>query len=100
MREYQTTGIIRINSGYIGLDRRQADARRSRVTPTQTDGVYQVLDQIEFKAGEKIRLDNPDKVLLDRMQDLTPPDPADEAAPAKKAAPKPAAKPRKGTRKK
>jgi hypothetical protein len=62
--------------------------------------VYQVLDQIEFKAGEKIRLDNPDKVLLARMQDLTPPAPADEASPAKPAAKKPAAKPRKGTRKK
>lgn len=74
MREYQTTGIIRVNSGYIGLDKRQADARRSRVKPTKTDGVYEVLGQIEFKAGEKIRMERPDKVLLSRMQDLTPPE--------------------------
>lgn len=85
MREYQTTGVIRINSGYIGLDKRQAGARRSRVKPTKDDGVYEVLKPIEFKAGEKIRMDAPDKVILDRMQDLTPPDPE---APAKKPAPK------------
>jgi hypothetical protein len=72
MREYQTTGIIRVNSGYIGLDKRQADARRSRVEPTKTAGVYEILGQIEFKAGEKIRMEKPDKVLLERMQDLTP----------------------------
>lgn len=85
MREYQTTGIIRVNSGYIGLDKRQADARRSRVKPTKTDGVYEILGQIEFKAGEKIRMEKPDKVLLNRMQDLTQPEKPVEKPEVKKA---------------
>jgi hypothetical protein len=87
MREYQTTGIIRVNSGYIGLDKRQADARRSRVKPTKQNGVYEVLKPIEFKAGEKIRMDQPDKVNLAKMQDLTPPEkPEVKKMPVKKKA--------------
>jgi hypothetical protein len=89
MREYQTTGIIRVNCGYIGLDKHQAGARRSRVRQIR-DGVYEVLQPIEFKAGEKIRLDNPDKITLARMDclDKPIPEPAKTPAPAKKPAAK------------
>jgi len=89
MREYQTTGIIRVNCGYIGLDKHQAGARRSRVKKV-SDGIYEVLQPIEFKAGEKIKLENPDKITLARMYCLDKP--AAEPAKTPASAKKPAAK--------
>lgn len=67
MLEYQTTGIINVNGGYIGLDEKQAGARRGRVKPTKDAGVYEVVRPVQFKAGEKIRLANPDKTTLSRL---------------------------------
>jgi len=96
MREYQTTGTIRVNGGYIGLDQRQAGARRNRVRRV-AEGVYEVLTPIELKAGETIRMENPDKTALNHMVCLEPPEktPDPKPAPAPK---KPAA--RKSTTKK
>lgn len=67
MLEYETTGIIRVNSGYIGLTRKQADARRPWIKPTPESGVYEVMGTLSFKAGETIGLENPDKSLRDRL---------------------------------
>ena len=69
MREYQATGTVRVNCGYIGLDRRQADARAGSITPVPgKKGLYEVVRPIEFKAGEKIRLEKPDKASLGKME--------------------------------
>ena len=68
MREYQTTGTVRVNSGYIGLDKRQADARAGNINSVSgKKGLYEVVRPIEFKAGEKIRLEKPDKATLAKM---------------------------------
>jgi len=89
MREYQTTGTIRVNGGYIGLDQRQAGARRNRVRRV-ADGVYEVLTPIELKAGETIRLADPDKVTLMHLDCLDKPVPEPKPAPAQAIEPAPA----------
>jgi hypothetical protein len=72
MLEYNTTGIVRINGGVIGLSEQQADARRACVRPVKEKaGLYDVIHPIEFKVGETIRLDNPDKAMMQRLS-LTP----------------------------
>ena len=64
MLEYITTGIVRINGGTIGLSRQQAGVRRNQVRPVKGEaGVYDILAPIELKAGETIRLADPDKGL-------------------------------------
>ena len=76
MREYETTGTIRVNCGYIGLDKRQAKARTTRVKAVKDrQGIYDVTGPVEFKAGEKILLENPDKATLSRLLCLEKPEP-------------------------
>lgn len=66
MLEYETTGIISVNSGYVGLDKKQAASRKPFVRPV-SDGVYEVLRPLMFKRGEKILLADPDKYARDRL---------------------------------
>ncbi len=40
----------------VGLDRAQYKDRAHNLRPTETDGVYEALQPIEFKRGEEIRL--------------------------------------------
>lgn len=87
MLEYKTTGIIRVNGGYIGLDEKQAGDRRSRIKATKDKGLYEVVRPIMFKAGERVRLANPDKVTLENLDCLekpVEPEPAKKQAPVKK----------------
>lgn len=80
MLEYNTTGIIRIHGGIIGLSKKQADARRACVRPvTGKKDLYEILTPIELKAGEIIRLAGPDKVLR-RSLVLTPAEQARQEA--------------------
>ena len=73
MQEYETTGTIRVNCGYIGLDKRQAKARTTRVKAVKDrQGIYDVTGPVEFKAGEKILLENPDKALLKSLAPVQP----------------------------
>jgi hypothetical protein len=67
MLEYKTTGIVKINCGYVGLDKKQADARRHYIRPAD-DGTYEVMQPVMFKAGEKVRLNNPDKHTLEKLE--------------------------------
>jgi hypothetical protein len=83
MLEYNTTGTVRINGGVIGLSKKQADARRACVRPVKEKaGLYNVIRPIEFKVGETVRLDNPDKALMQRLA-LTPAEQAKQAEQAK-----------------
>lgn len=84
MQEYTTTGVVRINRGYIGLNEKQADARSYRLLPTKKEGVYEVRRQLTFKAGEKILLDNPDKAVLKNLKLVAKP--KSKAAEKKEAA--------------
>jgi len=67
MLEYKTTGIIRVNGGYVGLNQKQADTRHRKVKATKNAGVYEVVAPIVFKAGETLKMDNPDKVALNHL---------------------------------
>ncbi len=84
MREYQTTGIVRVNCGYIGLDIKQANARKTMIKDVEP-GIYEVVRHIEFKAGERLRLVDPDKITLSQLICL---DKDDIPEPVKKTAPK------------
>ena len=73
MQEYKTTGIVRVNCGYIGLDKKQADVRRSMVKPVKgKSGIYEILAPIELKNGEVVRMEKPDKVLLKNLAPAQP----------------------------
>jgi hypothetical protein len=69
MREYYTTGIIKVNGGYIGLDKRQAAARAHRLRAVKNmSGRFEVLQSVTLKAGETVWLENPGKVLLKNLE--------------------------------
>ena len=78
MLEYKTTGIIRVNGGYVGLNQKQADTRHRKVKATKNAGVYEVVAPIVFKAGETLKMDNPDKVALNHLVCLENPQPEKE----------------------
>lgn len=78
MREYITTNIVDIYCGRIGLDENQAGCRGPSLNKID-NGVYEVLAPVQFKAGEKIKLDNPDKILAGKLDDLSPKKPVKES---------------------
>lgn len=67
MLKYKTTDIIELFSGKVGLSKKQA-ARRSRQIKKAGEGVYEILTPVQFKAGEVVALDNPDKVTLSKLE--------------------------------
>ena len=71
MKKYKTNGIVTLFSGRVGLSREQLPGRAMRLRDIG-DGTCEVLDRIEFKAGEIIGLENPDKELLKLLIDLNP----------------------------
>ena len=71
MRQYITTNIVDICCGRVGLDESQA-ARRANSVRQIDPGIYEILTPVQLKAGEKIRLDRPDKVIAGKLEDITP----------------------------
>ncbi len=72
MLKYITTAMVELFSGLIGLSDKQAACRPGKVKQVKDKkGVYEILGKIQFKAGETIGLDDPDKVILARV-DPTP----------------------------
>jgi predicted DNA-binding antitoxin AbrB/MazE fold protein len=67
MLEYRTTNIIDIYCGRIGLEDKQAECRCNSLKKI-SNGVYEVLKPVQFKAGEKILLDKPDKITLSKLE--------------------------------
>jgi hypothetical protein len=67
VREYKTTSTVEIFSGLIGLSNVQADKRIKKLKKKKT-GVYEILLPVQFKAGERIKLDKPEKVLLSKLE--------------------------------
>jgi len=71
LKQYQTTSIISLYSGRVGMSEAQA-LRRTGVVKIVGKGVYEILSPLRFKAGEVISLDKPDKVTLSKMVCLDP----------------------------
>jgi len=60
MKRYKTIDTVRLFSGLIGLDARQAKSRLQvgQITPAGV-GVYEIMKPVQFKAGEIILLSDP-----------------------------------------
>ena len=67
MLEYRTTNIVDIYCGCVGLADKQAECRCNSLKKI-SNGVYEILKPIQFKAGEKIMLDKPDKIILSKLE--------------------------------
>jgi len=78
MRKYETTAVVDLFGGLIGLSEEQA-ARRARNLKPVKKGVYEIVGPVQFKAGELISLDKPDKATAAKLEWIKPqpkPDPA------------------------
>lgn len=80
MRQYQTTGMIEVHCGYIGLNDRQAAVRQGKLRPV-SDGVFEVTGPVQFKAGEVLGFNEAPKGLEDKLVDLTPEEETQSAEP-------------------
>jgi hypothetical protein len=60
MKRYKTIDTVQLFSGLIGLDARQAKPRLNvgQIVPAGI-GIYEIITQVQFKAGEIILLDDP-----------------------------------------
>jgi len=67
MDKFITNALVRIGSGLIGLDENQAKDRLRKLEKV-ADGIYRIKELIEFKKGEKIKLENPDKYMLANLE--------------------------------
>jgi len=69
MLEYITIAILELFTGLIGLSDRQAALRSRTLKPVKgRKGVYEILGQVFFKKGERIGLENPDKMTLSKVE--------------------------------
>lgn len=80
--KYKTIKIIELFAGQIGLSAKQAQARPGKLKKIK-DGLYEIVSPVQFKAGEVIELNNPDKIILSKLECLE--EPAPKKKPAKKA---------------
>jgi hypothetical protein len=72
--------VIDLFCGRIGLGESQAEARARSLRPISA-GVYEIVGPIQFKAGEKIMLEEIDKTILGGLECLSE-EPARQAPPA------------------
>jgi len=72
MKQYLTKEVVSIFTGFIRLSDHQAAVRSYGIEATDEKGVYQILSKIQFKAGEEIGLDKPDKITLSLLECLEP----------------------------
>ena len=72
MLKYITLAIVELFGGLIGLSKKQAVRRGKTLKKVKDrDGVYEILSKVQFKVGEIIGLEDPDKVTLSKVE-LTP----------------------------
>lgn len=71
MLKYKTTQRIALSAGKVGLTNSQANPRSHRLTcletpadPNEPGGIFEITGEIVFKAGEILRIDDPDKHTL------------------------------------
>ncbi len=88
MKEYRTTATVDLFSGMVGLSEKQVACRSGKLKKVK--GGYEILDHVQFKAGEVISF-NPDKATLAKVELIggkEEPEPEEkpvEKIPAKKA---------------
>jgi len=68
LKTYETTGVVTINAGYIGLTEEQAAPRAKNLEKRKK--LFEIISPVQFKAGEIIRLEKPDKILLSQMVEV------------------------------
>ena len=66
MQKYKTTAIIDLFTGKVGLSENQVARRPGKLRKIKA-GIYEILAPVQFKAGEVIELENPDKVTLAKL---------------------------------
>lgn len=72
LKKYLTLEKVSLFSGVVGLSKKQAEPRlRIKALESRPGGLYKILSPIQFKAGEIIGLDSPDKAVLAQIE-LTP----------------------------
>lgn len=72
MRQYQTTSMIELHCGEIGLADHQSELRRSRVR--RIDGCrHEILQTIQIKAGEFVGLDEVPRGLEGALVEIVQP---------------------------
>lgn len=81
-------GPFSFGPGFVlGLTDAQAEPRRHRLEPRE-DGVYGVIEPVEFKAGEEVEVIAGDvgRAALDRMTELggDPPEPPEDEHPTRR----------------
>jgi hypothetical protein len=81
MKKYKTLAVIHLFSGKIELTDDQARRRTGYLSKIKDD-IYEVNQEIVFKAGEIIGLEDVPKFLESLLEDLTPkPEPAKQPEP-------------------
>lgn len=69
MQEYICTRVVDLHGGRIGLTKEQADPRSRNLRPVKgRKGVYEVVSSVQFKAGETIQMESPDKAVLTKVE--------------------------------
>lgn len=85
MKQYRTLKTFKVSTGLIGLSAGQAKDRAAKVEP-RGDGVYEVLQQVQFKAGEIVGLAEVGKAMQSVVELVSSEEPAEVAAdPASKS---------------
>ena len=69
MQKYKTTATIELFSGKVGLSEKQAATRTARLKKVK-QGVFEVVSPVQFKAGEEIGIEDPDKATLANLEQL------------------------------
>lgn len=52
MKQYKTNAIVTITDGSVMLNEDQARRRRHKLKPTDKENVFEIMQPIQFKAGE------------------------------------------------
>lgn len=71
MKIYRTQEIVRLHGGRIGLSKEQAALRmHCLVEMKEEEGIFEIRSPVEFKAGECIALEAPDKITLAMLESM------------------------------
>lgn len=73
MKLFQTSGVISLFGGLVGLNEHQATLRKLALEKVEGD-VYRVVSEVQFKAGEVIGLESVPKVFKNILSDLSEPE--------------------------
>ncbi len=84
MKKYIVTEAITLLDGVVALSKQQASMRLRSLKKVK-NGVYQVISEIQFKAGEEISFDSDPKALLGSLIDVAKAAKAEKEAEAKAA---------------